>query len=190
LSFPSTVGAFKQLPAPQVFLTLDSVITLTKIDEHKLIARDIKQVVKKSLFSFKDTFKTLSYYDESGSDFEYENFKGKFAYVGICNINALPCLEQFAINERFAERYKTVLDVYYIFPLSQKKKVKKYFAENNFTHLKTLFFKDLKDLKKLQVPTVPRYVLINPYGKIINETAPLPTENFNSYFVKILRKMK
>jgi hypothetical protein len=188
-SFPSTVGAFRKLPAPQVFLTLDSIIIQTKIPEHKTIALDIKKVVKESLFSFKDTFKTLTYLDRDGNDFKFTDFKGKFAYIGLCDINNLPCLEQFALTERYAEHFKTVLDVYYIFPMNQKEKVENFFAKNNLKHLKFLFFKNAMDIKKLRVPSFPRYILTDPYGKIINETAPLPIENFNSYFTKILRKM-
>ncbi len=188
-SFPSTIGAFKKLPAPQVFMTLDSIILKTKIPEHKIIAQDIKKEIKESLFSFKDTFKTLSYWDNRHKDFEFQNFKGKFAYIGLCDINNLPCLEQFAVSNRYAEHYHVVLDVYYIFPEDQKDKVIKYFKENKLEYLHTLFFKSATDIKKLRVPSFPRYVLINPYGKILNETAPIPTENFNSYFTKILRKM-
>ena len=188
-SFSSTVGAFDKLPYPQVKITLDSIAMLTTVPIHKTIAEDIKEQIKSTFFSFKDTFKVLKFITPAGDIFTYSAFKGKFAYVGLCDIKGLPCLEQFAVANRYASRYKNVLDVYYIFPQLQKKDVEKYFEKNDLDDLKILYFEKTSDIKRLDVPVFPRYLLIDPYGKILNETAPVPTENFNSYFVSILRKL-
>ncbi len=187
-SFASTVGAFDKLPYKQVIITLDSIAMLTPVPVHRTIAQDIKAKIKATFFSFKDTFKILTFRTLDGDKFVFDNFKGKFAYVGLCDIKGLPCLEQFPVANRFAGHYANVLDVYYIFPPDQKDEVKKYFAKNKLKALKPLFFEKTADIKRLDVPVFPRYVLINPYGAILNETAPVPTENFNSYFVSILRK--
>ncbi len=189
-AFSSTVGAFEKLPLPQLFITLDSIKLLTNIPEHKTIAINIKRKIKETFFSFKDTFKLLKYYTQTQDTFVYENFKGKFAYIGLCDIKNLTCLEHLAINNRFAEHYQNIMDSYLIFPLKQKKEVIKYFRKNKLSYIHLLFFIKTTDIEKLKIAAIPRYVLINPYGKIINEDAPSPTENFNSYFISILRKMK
>ena len=187
-SFPSKIGAFDKLPYKQISITLDSISILTNIPIHRTIAEEIKHKIKKFSFSFKDTFKLLKFITNENKTFIFDNFKGKFSYIGFCNIKGLPCLEQFAITNRIAERYSNVLDVYYIFPKNQKKEVIKYFKKNKLSNLKILYFYENKDIERLNVPVFPRYILVNPYGKIINDTAPLPTENFNSYFIAILRK--
>jgi len=185
-AYPSKLADFSFFPREQILMTLDSVIYLSKIEIHRNIAKQIKKKILYDFFKSKKTLKSLTFYDSDNKKMKFDFFKGKFNYIVFCDINNLPCKENFSLLQRLAEKKKNVLQVTAIFLKSQKQAVEDYFTANRFTF--SYYFVDgIKHLNSCNISIFPTYILIDPYGKIIQNHAPAPTKDFEYYFNEILK---
>ena len=185
-AYSSKLASFSYFPRKQIVMTLDSIILLSAIPQHRQIAKRIKQRIKDDFFTPKDSLKSLVFYDIADEKMTFDNFKGKYSYVIFCDINNLPCQENFALIQKLFIKYKNTLHIIPIFVSSQKKAAESYFTTNNLS-FPYYFIKNISELKNLRINVLPSFILIDPYGKIIRNPAHSPMEDFEHHFIKILR---
>ncbi len=185
-AYPSKLADFSYFPRKQILMTLDSIAQLSVIPEHREIAHRISLKIESDFFAPKDSLKSLVFYDFAGEKMMLDNFKGKYNYVVFCDINNLPCQENFVLLQQLLEKHENVLQITTIFVKSQKKTVENYFMTNNLS-FPYYFVNDIAEIKNRNILVLPKFILIDPYGKIIRNPAHSPTEEFEHYFINILR---
>ncbi len=188
-AYPSKLADFSYFPRHQIIMTLDSIILLSAIPQHRQIARRIKQKITNDFYTTKDSLKSLVFYDSVNEKMILDNFKGKYNYVVFCDINNLPCQENFVLLQQLSEKYRKELQITPLFVKSQKEAVEKYFAQNKLT-IPYYFISDFNELKSRNIIVIPTFILIDPYGHIIMKPAYAPTENFEHHFISILRNRR
>ncbi len=185
-AYSSKLADFSHFPRKQTIMTLDSIILLSAIPQHRQIARRIKQKIEDDFFAPKDSLKSLVFYDFAAEKVTLNNFKGKYNYVVFCDINNLPCQENFVLLQQLFEKYKNVLQITAIFVKSQKEDIEQYFIANKLS-FPYFLVDNISEIKNRNIIILPSFILIDPYGKIIRNPAHSPTENFEHYFKEILR---
>ncbi len=187
-AYPSKLADFSYFPRKQILMTLDSIATTSAIPEHRQIAAHIVRKIIHDFFDPIDSLKTLIFYDTTNESEQltFDNFKGKYNYVVFCDINNLPCQENFVLIQQLLEKYRNVLEVTLIFVKSQKEAIDKYFLTNKLT-LPYYLVDNINQIKSCNISVIPTFILIDPYGKIIHNPAHSAVEDFEHYFQIILR---
>lgn len=115
------------------------------------------------------------------------NFKGKYVVIDVWAIWCGPCLYQSPYFEKMAIKYKKE-NIQFI-ALSTDKDITKWYvsAKLKSKSVMQLHANDSDKLAKdYNIETIPRFILIDPDGKIYNSNMPFPTE---ASFEMILRKV-
>ncbi len=185
-AYPSKLADFSYFPRKQILMTLDSIAKTSVIPEHRKIALHIIYKINHDFFATRDSLKTLVFYDFAGEKMTFDNFKGKYNYVIFCDINNLPCQENFVLIQQLFEKYKNVLQITAIFVKSQKETIEKYFSDNKLSFPYYLV-DNITEIHNRNITVLPKYILIDPYGKIIRDPAYSPMEEFEHYFKEMLR---
>jgi len=190
-AYPSKLAAFSYFPRKQILMTLDSIAKTSAIPEHRQIASLIIHKINHDFFAPKDSLKSLIFYDPANESekLTFDNLKGKYNYVIFCDINNLPCQENFILIQQLFEKYKNVLQITPIFVASQKEAIDKYFLTNKLSFPYYLV-DNITQLKSRNIAVIPTFILIDPYGKIIRNPAHSPVEDFEHYLKEILKNRR
>ncbi|MCK4662511.1 MAG: TlpA family protein disulfide reductase [Bacteroidales bacterium] len=175
-------------PFSPLLQTLDSVLTLTTIPEHKLIAENIKQKVTKLRTGYPSPVFEL--FDKDSTLWKSGQFKGKYVYLNFCTDWSYTCKKDLETLKKLQQEHNNVLQVVTISADEDFNKLLDYFNEKKY-NWKLLHFGNYPEiLKEYKIKAYPIYYLIDPYGKLVMSPAPSPNENFELYFFKILRSRK
>ncbi|MFO7869535.1 MAG: TlpA disulfide reductase family protein [Bacteroidales bacterium] len=177
-------------PVNTVNQTLDSLIILSKIPEHKTIAKQIKinQTVKQSRNNIAD----FTFYTADSLPIKLSHYKGKHIYLGFCRSENLECIANYKILQKIYEETNEHLEIITIC-YEQDFKTFKTFVKKNKKNYKWTFVygKNNSEIATYySVTAMPSYILINPDGSITHKNAPHPTDNFQQRFVDIYKKWK
>lgn len=139
-------------------------------------------------FGGDERIKILSYTaaDTSLSNLYNTNFKGKVVYVDFWGTTCGPCLEEFrTFTKPLKAKYHNRKDIAYLYvcgghEMVWRQQLKKYDIEgtNIFANSKEyhqLFRSAIRGSKNTEV-AMPRYVIINKQGKIVETDAPRPSD--------------
>ncbi len=107
------------------------------------------------------------------------NFMGKFVYIDIWATQCEPCKEESAAIENLKKEYKKNIEFvsisvdYY----ADKDKWKKYIETNKLTGNQLISNKGwyASFIRAYNIKTIPRYILIDPNGMIVDTHAPRPS---------------
>lgn len=151
----------------------------------------LKKVVnEKSIELFRNNCKNQVYLDAINLDLQPKNtptilqniinkHKGKLVLVDFWASWCMPCREEFPSEKKLMEKYPNVA---FVFLSIDKSKVAWQKAMTQYQDILTkensyLLIKSDKDalLKKINLSTIPRFVLFDKDGKIINLDAPRPS---------------
>jgi thiol-disulfide isomerase/thioredoxin len=149
-----------------------------------------KDVDKQSIELFRNNCKNKVYLDAINLDLQPKNtpiilqniikkHKGKLVLVDFWALWCMPCREEFPSEKKLMEKYPNVA---FVFLSIDKSKVAWQKAMSQYQDILTkensyLLIKSDKDtlLKKINLSTIPRFVLFGKEGEIISLDAPRPS---------------
>ncbi len=114
--------------------------------------------------------------DVNGKLVKLSDFRGKYVYIDIWATWCGPCVMQMPFLDKLKEKYKDDLVFIAISTDDFKGTWEKFLKVNKVTGIQLHAGNDelFKDLYKAQ--SVPKYILVNPKGKISTADAPKPSE--------------
>jgi peroxiredoxin len=176
--------ANKNLPWLPLLLTLDSVHLSTKFPMHQKIAQNIAD---NSLSMAKGTVAPpFELPDTSGNIKKLLDCRGKYVYLHFANTTTYTSQIEFDLMKNLYERYKGVCIFITILTDEDKEAAKLSIQENEFKW--DFLFTEINSqvISTYKVSSYPTYFLIDTFGALIMSPAPSPSENFETYFFKIV----
>lgn len=116
---------------------------------------------------------------------QLSGIKGKYAYVDLWSTSCVPCILEFQYNEDVYEmftQYNNVVPVYISIDKDRKlweSRVMKYQLKGYNIMASKSLQEDIgmKVYKDKQVGGIPRYLLVDPEGNIVNDNLPRPSKS-------------
>ena len=131
-------------------------------------------------------FLSISFYGQEKKSFDeiIKENKGKVIFVDFWASWCNPCRKEMKYSLELQEKYKDVVFIYLSIDLDEnkwKKAVKKEHLEGYNYNFMTINFKKTSDFKissqfDISVKSIPRYMIFNKEGVLINNDAPRPSE--------------
>ena len=183
--------SFTHYPKAQLYQTLDSLMILTKIEEHRQIG---KNIIEK--FNYKNKIERgalipdLTFLNQDSVEVNLRDFTGKYVYINLTMTNCVPCKRDMEIIQNFSKKYRLDIEFVTIIINGNIGEMKNFMAENKYTwnFLHYGYNKNIRDVFRADV--IPKYILLDPYNKIILPSAPPPGDKFRVAFRKILQSAK
>lgn len=181
-------NSFTKYPKAQLYQTLDSLMILTSIKEHRQIGENI---IDK--FNYKNKIEKgalipdLTFLNQDSVEVNLRDFTGKYVYLNLTMTNCVPCQRDLEIIETFSEKYRLDIEFVTIIINGNIGEMRNFMIENeyNWNFLHYGYNKNIRDVFRADV--IPKYILIDPYNKIILPSAPPPGDKFRVAFRKILQ---
>ncbi|QXP68540.1 redoxin family protein [Polaribacter sp. AHE13PA] len=135
----------------------------------------------KKVSEYKFSPKFIDYENYAGGTSSLDDFKGKYVYIDIWATWCGPCLGQIPYLKKLEKKYHNKNIEFLSISIDQKKNYDKWrtmieekelggvqlLADNNFN---SQFIKDYA------ISGIPRFILLDPQGKIIDANAPRPSD--------------
>ncbi len=116
--------------------------------------------------------------DEKGNKVSLKDFKGKYVYIDVWATWCRPCIAEMPYLEKLKEVYKDAPIVFVgVNVNSYKGDWTNYLKNNRVAGVKLYAGENSAFAEDYQVYSVPKSILINPYGVISTASAPRPSEN-------------
>ena len=169
-------------------------------------------IITKKLTAERDRFTTMAEQDykikhikgQPSPNFSYENFKGgvtklsdfkgNYVYIDIWATWCEPCRRQIPFLEKVAEKYKGKNIVFASISVDQPKdhdKWRNLLAKKSMTGVQLIADKafDSDFIQAYGVEGIPRFILIDPQGKVVEPDALFPSQpELTNYLDKLLIK--
>lgn len=115
----------------------------------------------------------------AGGTSKLEDFKGKYVLIDVWATWCGPCVYQMPYLEKIQEQYKDKNITFVSISIDNKKdrdKWRKFIADNqpNGTQLMADKGFSSKFAKEYAIKSIPRFIIIDPEGKVVNADAPRP----------------
>jgi len=150
--------------------TLITVLQKKKLIDFKEVTVNTKEV---QLIDLKENVTTLSAI--------LEKHKGKVVYVDYWTSWCAPCIDALPKSKKLQKEYKNK-DVVFVYINNEKEKDKWEIASKQYNLISsenyyTLNFPKAKFYQDLEFKSVPRYLLFDKKGKLIQSKAPAPNSD-------------
>lgn len=177
-------------PKAQLNQTTDSLIILNSIPEQKLIAKNIKAKFNDKPLIYGNKLPDFTLLNQDSIKTKLSSFRDKYTYLSLTMTGCVPCQRDMLLINKYQERYSKTINFVTIVINENFTTMKEFVEKNNYkwTFLNYGLNKDVK--KILEVEAIPKYILIDPYGRVILPSAPPPGEQFIIAFRKILKNAK
>jgi peroxiredoxin len=164
---------------------LDTLEISTEIEEHKLIAKNIREKATKLLVGFKPPYFEL--YDKDSNLISLDTYKGKYIYLGFCTTMSYGCIKEFKMLEKLYEKHKDHFEIVMIC-LDETLDQMKFYVENEGYSYTFLHYGNQSEVfKDYDIRAFPTYYFINPDGKLSISPAPSPDQNAEFVIFKKMR---
>lgn len=130
------------------------------------------------------TFK--NYLNYKGGKTSLSAFKGKYVYIDVWATWCKPCIAQIPALKKLEKQYHNKNIEFVSISIDDestagswdnaKSKWKKMVKDMSLTGVQLYAGKDIQFMKDYQVSGIPRFMLIDPKGNIVNANAPRPTD--------------
>lgn len=131
----------------------------------------------------------FKYEDENGKVYSLKDFKGKYVFIDVWASYCKACLEEVPYLKKLEKAMKGKKIVFVSISID---KIKKEWTDRlkemelGGIHL-ILNYEDIAFIHDFRIDTIPRYILLDKEGKVVNVRLPYPSE---PEIMKILRKLK
>ncbi len=116
--------------------------------------------------------------DKSGEEFSLASFKGKFIIIDVWASWCAPCKRESPFFEKYALQFKDQNITFLSLSIDQDKvKWKASILDKKTTAQQLIIANKNKFGKAYNIESIPRFILIDPNGKLINAEMPFPSQN-------------
>ncbi len=174
-------------PKAQLNQTVDSMMILSTIPEQKQIAKNIKAKFNNKPFAYGKYLPEITLLNQDSIETKLTSFKDKYVYISLTMTNCVPCQRDMLLINKYKKKYKRTIEFVTII-INEDFEIMTNFVKKNNYDWTFLHYGLKKDIKKiLKADVIPKYILIDPYGRIIMPSAPPPGEQFIIAFRRILK---
>jgi len=139
------------------------------------------QHLKLSKFAKGKPSPTFNLENYKGGKTSLQSLKGKYVYIDVWATWCAPCRQQIPALKKIEEKYKNKKIAFVSMSIDKSKdkgKWQKMIKNDKLTGIQLLSENDWnsKFVKDYQITGIPRFILIDPDGNIVNANAPRPTD--------------
>ncbi len=164
---------------------LDSLISLTKIEKHKNIAKYIRYEITKLMPGYPPP--AFELYDINGRIVKLSDFLGTYVYLNFCVCSSYSCIKEFDLLNHLCEKYKNKLQVITISTDESLELMKDFVTKYKYNWLFLHYGNQPGILKEYDVRAYPTYFLIDNKGKLVFSPAASPSENFELFLFQVMK---
>lgn len=165
---------------------LDSLEIQTKIDEHKLIAKNIKEKVTKLMVGYKPP--KFELYNKDGKLVSLDNFKGKYVYLGFCTTVSYACIKEFEMLRNFYEHHKNHFEIVFICMDEDLEQMKHFVERKEYPYTFLHYGNQSTVFKDYDIRAFPTYYFINKDGELEMSPAPSTDQHAEQMIFRVMRR--
>jgi peroxiredoxin len=174
-----------QFSRPKLLNILDTLMAVTTISQHRMIALNIRHKITRLQAGFEPPQFELR--DTDGNLFKLSDFKGRYVYLNFCTCQSYSCLNEFNLLTKLNQKHIDKLILLTISTDPVEDVLRQFLAKNKYDW-KFLFYDNQPDiLKEYDIRAFPTYFLIGPDGKLIFSPAASPSENFEQKLFDVMK---
>ncbi|MCK4921954.1 MAG: TlpA family protein disulfide reductase [Bacteroidales bacterium] len=125
-----------------------------------------------------------------GNQIHIQDFQGKYVYIGFCNLIDLSCLREVEYLKLLYARQSENIEILYCIIGEENSDIESFIERNNIKWEIIPLKYDNKVLSDYKVMAFPVFYLIDKDGTLLKNPAPNPSENFELFFIEILRSRR
>ena len=164
---------------------LDSLSLQTKVEEHKIIANNIREKVTKLMLGYKPP--AFELYDKDSTLVNLDSFEGRYVYLGFCTTTSYACIKEFAMLESLYKKHNEHFEIVIISMDESLPQMKRFVEMKNYS-FKFLYYGNQSDVfKDYDIRAFPTYYFIDKKGKLAITPAPSPDQNSEFAIFKVMR---
>ncbi|MCL2329049.1 MAG: redoxin domain-containing protein [Bacteroidetes bacterium] len=172
-------------PPRTVKQTLDSLMLITKVPEHKQIAQNIWR--KRNVLAVGDTITDFWLVNKDSVPFNLEKFKGKYVYINYCRSDNYACVQDYRVMQEMNKKTKRDLHIVTLSAEKNFEAFQEFVSANPQYNWTFLYVADHPEvLQAYRLKAMPSYMLLDPDGNLVLRSAPTPLDNFQQKFADII----
>ncbi len=165
---------------------LDSFESSTDFPGHAEIAGNIREKTTRLMTGFHPPHFELK--NSDGEITDLSAYKGEFVYLNFCTAVSYSCLSEYDLMQRLDKLYGEHLRIVTIF-IGESFEAMDRFLQTNDYNWDFLFYGNQPSvLRDYDIRVFPTYYFIDRDGKLLMSPAPRPSEDFERYLVRTLRR--
>ncbi|MGX7667496.1 TlpA family protein disulfide reductase [Flavobacterium pedocola] len=165
---------------PESFVALQKKDTEAQFSQLKMVYNSMKESAEISKAMKNKMAPSFDYVNYKGGKSKLEDFRGKYVYIDLWATWCAPCRMEIPFLEKIESKYHDKNIAFVSISIDRQSDMEKWkkmiadkkmggvqlFADNDFN---SKFVQDFK------VMSIPRFILIDPNGKVVNADAPRPS---------------
>ncbi|HWY98090.1 MAG TPA: redoxin domain-containing protein [Bacteroidia bacterium] len=159
---------------------LKNISVLSKIDEDKLIARNILNSFTEITGGNEAPEFTLR--DMQGDQTSLIDFRGKYLYLCFFKSSVSECMSELDVMSALRRQYGKKINFVCISEDDNYADLQKFLDQNKIYNWQFLYDEGRKVLKQYDVKTLPEFFLINPKGHFLKSPADPPSHGIQQTF--------
>jgi peroxiredoxin len=167
---------------------LKTIVTISKIDEDKLIAQDILNSFSEMVGGVAAPEFTLK--DAQGDATSIIDFRGKYTYICFFKSTSESCTGELDVIAALHKQYGKKINFVCISEDDNYADLKKYLEDNKMFNWTFLFDEGHRTLQQYEVKSLPEFFLINPKGMFYKSPAESPSHGIQMIFDELLSHKK
>lgn len=186
--FPPKITEF--LIARVFLMETESKLILSKYYQDYqtyLVNKEIKRLIENKIEKLADinqasVFEHLTFLDKSSKPFSINEYKGKYVYVDIWATWCGPCIKEFPSSKKLEDNFSNSKDIEFLYVSVdlEANKWQKFIGDNNNNlqgkQVRIPSEKVSTFYKNLSIVGIPKYLIIDKKGEILNTDAPRPSD--------------
>ncbi len=178
----------KDLPHASMLITLDSIANYSKIDEHKKIAKNIREKALLARVGYQaPEFELIN---SKGLVCKQTDFAESYVYLNFCSVESFACRQDFELLKELHNKHKKEFKIISISIDEDFQKAKDFFESSGYEWTLLSYGNEQKLLENYKVKAYPSYYLIAPNGILDMSPAVSPGENFEYRFFTHIQEAK
>lgn len=171
----------------------DSLVSDKSLDSTFVVGfqKQLKRIKKRSIKRYKENMyiknqlgkgkpspKFVNYTNFKEGKTSLDDLKGNYVYIDFWETACKPCIAEFPALENLITKYKGK-NIKFVSIALMKRKPKEwytYVSDNKLKGIQLLINKDNSFREAYKVSVIPRYLLIDPKGNIVDADAPKPSD--------------